>query len=76
MIKGRAESDFQLALIELEYAMAAWIIDYSSLRPADKSHEAKRWRSKLSAANHAVEIARLLLGDCLTRHRDAGARLN
>ena len=76
MIKGRAESNVELAVIELEYAMAEWRVEYASLRPAGESRDGRRWRCKVIAANHAFEIARLLLSDCSTRHRDAGMRLN
>ena len=76
MIKGRVESDVELALIELEYAMAEWRVEYASLRPAGESRDGRRWRCKVIAANYAFDLARLLLSDGSTRQRDAVPRLN
>jgi hypothetical protein len=76
VIKGRVESDVELALIELEYAMAEWRVEYASLRPAGESRDGRRWRCKVIAANHAFDLARLLLSDGSTRQRDAVPRLN
>ena len=76
MIRGRAESDLELLLIELEYAMAEWRFEFASLRRQGASDDAERWRSKMSAANYALEIALLLLSDGSTRREDAGARFN
>jgi hypothetical protein len=76
VITGRAESDLELLLIELEYAMAEWRLEFASLLRTGGPDDAKRWRSKMSAANYALEIALLLLSDGSTRREDADARFN
>lgn len=76
MTTGRAESDLEALLIELEYAMAEWRLEFASLRQQGASHDTERWRSKMNAAAYALEIALLLLSDASTRREDAGPRFN